>query len=149
MVLAGFFLPWLNGSSQFASREFSGFDLARLVRNFEIVASSSSEAGPLRLTAAALYAVPALAVNGAVLAQVQRLRRAGGVALCVAGSYGLVMLLAVALLSNFTWTQLDRVLGGPMSGYFVSLFGLILLSAGGSHLALGDPGTSADRDSAQ
>ena len=37
LVVLGFFLPWLDGTAEFAARDFSGFDLARLVRNFELV----------------------------------------------------------------------------------------------------------------
>ena len=63
LIVWGFFLPWLDGTAEFAARDFSGFDLARLVRNFEIAASSEREEGGLRLTAVVLYLVPALAVN--------------------------------------------------------------------------------------
>ena len=65
--IIGFFLPWLEGTAEFAARDFSGFDLARLIRNFEITAESQSEAGQIRTTALLVYLMPALVVNSAAL----------------------------------------------------------------------------------
>lgn len=111
MVVLGFFLPWLDGTAEFAARDFSGFDLARLVRNFEIVASSSTEANRIGLTAVALYAMPALAINGAVLALVPAIRReAAAIALGIGAVYALVILTGVTALSAVPWTDLEGVL---------------------------------------
>ena len=130
LVVLGFFLPWLHGTAEFAARDFSGFDLARLVRNFKIVASSSSEAGQVGLTAVALYTMPALAINGAVLALVPAIRRkAAAIALGVGAVYPLVILTVVAALSATSWTDLEGILGAPMSGFFVSVAGGAALTA--------------------
>jgi hypothetical protein len=130
LVVVGFFLPWVEGAAEFGARDFSGFDLARLVRNFEVVASSSAEAGRDRATALILYAMPALAVNGAVLALLPVVRReAVAVATGVAAAYAVVILAVVAVLSSTSWTELERVLGPPMSGFFASLVGSVLLGA--------------------
>jgi hypothetical protein len=130
MVLLGFFLPWVEGTSEFAARDFSGFDLARLVRNFEVVASSPSEAGRDRLTAMALYLAPALAVNGALLALVQAIRREAAAAASGAGAaYALAVLSAVAALSAVPGTDLRGVLGAPMPGFYVSAAGAVALAA--------------------
>ena len=131
LVVAGFFLPWIHGSAEFASRDFTGFDLARLVRNFEIVAASSREAGGFRLTAAVIYLMPALAVNGATLAWLAAAPRISTAALLFAAVYAAVVLFGVAFLSIASWTELQRVLGGLMPGFGCSLAGsLALLSAG-------------------
>lgn len=130
LVVLGFFLPWLHGTAEFGARDFSGFDLARLVRNFEIVASSTSESGRAGATAFALYALPALAVNAAVLALAPALhRKAAAIALAVAAAYGFAVLLAAATLSAVSFTELDRVLGAPMTGFFVSAAGIAALAA--------------------
>jgi hypothetical protein len=134
LVLGGFFLDWFAGSAEFASRDFSGADLARLIRNFEVVASSSVESGQLRISAVVLYLVPALAINGAVLAQFAGARWARAVALCAAAAYGFAVLLAAALLAAVSWTDLQGVLGEPMPGFFVSLLGVALLAAAGWHV---------------
>ena len=124
LVVLGFFLPWLHGTAEFAARDFSGFDLARLVRNFEIVASSSSEEGQFGLITVALYAMPALAINGAVLAFVPAIqRRAAAIALGIAAFHALVILTMFAALSAISWTNLQGVLGSPMNGFFVSVAG--------------------------
>ncbi len=128
LVVIGFFLPWVHGTAEFGARDFSGFDLARLVRNFEIVASSPTESGRDKITALILYAMPALAVNGVALALLPVIRRkAAAVALGVAAVYALFVLAAVAALSVISWTELERVLGAPMSGFFVSLAGAAAL----------------------
>ncbi len=41
-VVFAFFLPWMHGSNELDSRTFSGFDFARLIRNFEITAETPS-----------------------------------------------------------------------------------------------------------
>lgn len=130
LVAVGFFLPWVEGAAEFGARDFSGFDLARLVRNFEIVASSSAEAGRDRLTAVVLYAMPALAVNGAVLGFVPAVRReAAAIAMGCAAAYAFAILSVVAALSVMSLAELERVLGSPMIGFFVSLTGAGALAA--------------------
>lgn len=134
-VLGGFFLPWVHGSAEFAARDFSGFDLARLVRNFEVVASSSGEAGKLRVTAVVIYLAPALAVNGAALSWLPGHPRLHVAAILVAAAYALAVLGATAVLSIVSWTELGRVFGGPMTGFWCSLAGTVALAAGGVTLA--------------
>jgi len=145
LLVAGFFLPWLDGTGEFAARDFSGFDLARLVRNFEIVASSSSEAGQMRATALVLYAAPALAVNAAVigLMPAERVIRAG--AALLAAVYGLGVLVTAAVLASVSWTDLDGVLGAPMPGWFASTAGVVALGASGV-LTLREAGGSGSGD---
>lgn len=100
------------------------------MRNFEIAASSPSETGRDRLTAIALYAMPALAVNGALLALMPAIhRRAAAIALATAAIYTLAILTMVAVLSAVAWTDLQGVLGPPMPGFVVSLAGSALLCA--------------------
>ena len=128
LVVLGFFQPWLHGTAEFAARDFSGFDLARVVRNLEIVASSSSEEDKFGLMAVALYAMPALAINGAVLALVPAIqRRAAAIALGVAAVYSLAILTMFAALSTISWTNLQGALGSPMNGFFVSATGGAML----------------------
>jgi hypothetical protein len=134
-VVAGFFLPWVHGSAEFASRDFTGFDLARLVRNFEIVASSSQEAGGFRLTAIVIYLAPALAVNGAALAWIAASPRISAAALLFAAVYAAVVLFGVAFLSIISWTELQRVLGGLMAGFGCTAAGAMALLGAGLMLA--------------
>ena len=63
LVLVGFFTPWMNGSSVFDLRSFSGFDFARLVRNFEITANSAEASGQIRATAVAIMAFGAIGLS--------------------------------------------------------------------------------------
>jgi hypothetical protein len=131
LVLAGFFLDWFSGTSEFAARDFSGADLARLVRNFEIVAASSREAGQLRATAVVLYLGPALAVNGAALCWLPVGRRACGVAALAGGLYAAAVLAAAFALSVVAWTDLEEVLGATMAGLWVTAIGAGLLGQAG------------------
>ncbi len=126
LLLAGFFESWFEGTAEFAGRDFSGFDLARLVRNFEI-ASSAAEAGRLRIAAAVLYLLPALGVNAGVFAWFPVSARTA--ALVVGGSalYAAFILLAVAFLSAASITDLAGVLGGPQRGFWLSASGAALL----------------------
>jgi apolipoprotein N-acyltransferase len=101
------------------------------VRNFEIVASSSQEAGKFRLTAIVIYVAPALAVNGAALAWIATSHRVGSAALLVAATYVAFVLFGLALLSIASWTELQRVLGGLMPGFGCSLAGSLGLLAAG------------------
>jgi hypothetical protein len=130
LVVSGFFLPWLDGTAEFAARDFSGFDLARLVRNFEIAASSEREEGGLRVTAVVLYLVPALAVNGAAFAVIPPLRRWATPALGIAAAYALFVLVATGVLAAVSWTELEGVMGGALVGFYVSLAGAGLLAIG-------------------
>jgi hypothetical protein len=127
LVVLGFFLPWFEGAAEFVGRDFSGFDLARLVRNFEIVADSSSEEGRLRVTAVVLYMVPALAANGATFAVVPPLRAWAPVALGIGAGYGLFVLVCAGVLTVVSWTELERVMGEWAIGYLMSVFGATLL----------------------
>lgn len=127
LIVAGFFLPWVGGAAEFASRDFTGFDLARLMRNFEVVASSSSDAGKFTLTAVVLYLVPALAVNGAVLVWLADSRRLASGALALAALYGAAVLGGVAAISSIGDSDAERVLGGLMAGFGSSGLGAALL----------------------
>lgn len=126
LLLAGFFEPWFAGTAEFAARDFSGFDLARLVRNFEI-ASSSDEAGRLRAAAAVLYLVPALGINACVFAWFPMPAPTAALVVGASSLYAAFVLLTVALLSAASITELAPVLGGPQRGFWLSLAGAGLL----------------------
>ncbi|HLB26658.1 MAG TPA: hypothetical protein VJN32_03340 [Dehalococcoidia bacterium] len=132
LVLAGFFLPWMDGASVFALRSFSGFDFARLLRNLEIAADSPGDRGQITATAVAIYLVPALAVNAAVLSQlsasVKPLRHAAGVAHLVAGAYCLALLTFILLLSITPINDFSRVVGAPSWGFWLTLSGALGLA---------------------
>jgi hypothetical protein len=125
----------MDGSNGLAHRSFSGFDFARLIRNFEITADSQSEAGQIRATALLIYLVPALTVNSAVL---RLLRRAAGIpaaavaaAAVAAGGYGLVVLSALVFLSVVPVNEFADVVGTPRYGFLISALGCaVLLSVG-------------------
>lgn len=132
LVLGGFFLDWFSGSAEFAARDFSGADLARLIRNFEIVASSPTEAGQLRASAVVLYLAPALAVNGATLGWLPVGRRAAAIAALAGAVYAGGVLGVMFVLSVASWTELARVLGGTMPGFWASGVGAALLAQSGA-----------------
>lgn len=142
LVVLGFFLPWVDGAAEFASRDFSGQDLARLMRNFEIVASSSSEAGRFTLTALVLYLVPALAVNAAAIAWLTDSRRVAAAAFLTAGAYGAAVLAGVALVSATGDTDAERVLGGLLTGFACTLAGALALALSALLLVRGRAATA-------
>jgi hypothetical protein len=123
----------MAGEDVFELRTFSGFDLARIVRNFEITASSTEETGQIRLVAVALYLVPAVAINGAVLHQLQAhapgVRAASVIALFAAATYGLLVLGAVLLLSAASINDFERYVGWPRVGFVLTLAGLAALAS--------------------
>lgn len=131
LVMMGFFLPWMDGANAFDLRTFSGFDFARLVRNFEITADSAQASGGIRVTAIAIYLMPALAINGAVLHQVsafaKSLHRAAGVALLLAALYILSMLSVLLFLSVVPVNRLADAVGSPSWGFGLTLAGALLL----------------------
>lgn len=130
-VTVAFFLPWLAGEDVFELRTFSGFDLARLIRNFEITATSTEETGQFRLAAVALYLVPALAINGAVLHQLQgytpHLRSASYAAMMLALVYGLLALGGLLFLAAVQVNDFERYAGWPRAGFYLTLGGLAVL----------------------
>ncbi len=131
LVLVGFFTPWMNGSSVFDLRSFSGFDFARLVRNFEITANSAEASGQIRATAVAIYLIPALAINGALLYLLSSfagwLRYAAGVALLLAAGYIVAILFALLFLSVVPVSQFADVVGLPSWGFGLTISGALLL----------------------
>lgn len=135
LVCAGFFLPWMDGAGPFALRSFSGFDFARLVRNFEITADTASSSAQVRGSAVAIYLVPAAAVNAAVLHALARFaglsRRAAAAALVIASAYvlavlGLVLVLSLAPLNGFA-----SAVGLPSWGFALTLAGALALGGEG------------------
>jgi hypothetical protein len=130
-IVIGFFLPWVEGASLLDFRSFSGFDLARLVRNFEISVGPDSELNELRASAIALYIVPALAVNAAALELLRwrlpdaaTLSRAASVA---CGAYAAFVLLVVLLLSQVPVNNFEVVAGTPSWGFAMVAVGAALL----------------------
>jgi len=130
-VVIGFFLPWLEGTAEFAARDFSGFDFARLIRNFEVTAGSGSESGQIRATALLLYLLPALAINSlAFNLPVRPLAlspRVLSVAMVAAGGYGLVLLSALLFLSVVHVNEFAGVIGAPRYGFLISALGCAVL----------------------
>jgi hypothetical protein len=127
LVVAGFFLPWVEGAAVLDTRAFSGFDLARLLRNFEIAVASGTSVNQIRLSAIALYLVPALAVNAAVL-QCLSLRVAGArpaarVAALAAGFYAAAALTVLFFLSQVRVNDFERVVGTPAWGSLLVVAG--------------------------
>lgn len=131
MVVA-FFLPWMAGEDVFALRTFTGFDLARLVRNFEITATSTPETSRVRAGAVALYLLPALAINGAVLHQLRsfnsHLRLPAIGAMVVAIGYGVLVLTTVLLFSFVAINDFEKYVGAPRAGFYLSAAGLTALA---------------------
>ena len=131
VTVAAFFLPWMDGAQALRFHSFSGFDFARLIRNFEITAESQSEAGQIRATALLIYLMPALVVNSAVLRLV---RRAAGIpatavaySSLAAGGYGLVVLSTVVFLSVVQVNDFAGVVGAPRYGLLISALGCAVL----------------------
>jgi hypothetical protein len=120
-MVAAFFLPWMDGSAELDQRTFSGFDFARLIRNFEITADSASSTGGIRATALAIYLMPALVINGAVVQGLERplgwARIVSGIALASAGFYSLLILATVLFLSVVAINDFAHVIGPPEYGF--------------------------------
>lgn len=150
LVVIGFFSPWMDGTSAFDLRTFSGFDFARLVRNFEITADSAEASGQIRASALAIYLMPAVAINGALLLQISALygsfRYAAGVALLLAAGYIAAMLFALFLLSAVPVNQFAEIVGLPSWGFGLTLLGALLLGLLGHRAVRGDrpPPTQSD-----
>lgn len=121
VVLGSFFLPWMEGAGPFGERSFSGFDFARLVRNFELAADSATDSGQVRGTAVALYLIPAAAINGAflhVLASIARSDRAvAGWALVIGGAYALLLIGFLLAMSVVPFNDFAGAVGTPTWGY--------------------------------
>ena len=135
LIVIGFFLPWMEGSNELSHRGFSGFDFARLIRNFEITAASESETGRIRAAAFLLYLMPALAVNAAVLTALAGKfgipGRVAAASVMVAGLYGLVVLGVLYFLSVVQLNDFAGVVGAPRYGFLLSALGsAVLLGVG-------------------
>ena len=133
VVVFAFFLPWMHGSNEFDSRAFSGFDFARLIRNFEITAGSPSTMGQLRATAIALYLVPALAVNAVVFDAVALVNRgwhrAAGLASVLSAGYTFAVLGVLLLLSFLPISGLADVVGWPKYGLALTAGGALVMGS--------------------
>jgi len=131
LVLGGFFAPWMDGANAFDLRSFSGFDFARLIRNFEITADSAEASGRIKATAVAIYLMPALAINGSFLYYISAfagsLRYPAGVALLFAAVYIVSMLFALFFLSIVPINQFAEVVGVPSWGFGLTFLGALLL----------------------
>jgi hypothetical protein len=132
-VVVAFFLPWMHGSNAFDSRTFSGFDFARLIRNFAITAGSPSTVGQVRATAIALYLVPALAVNAVVLDAVgvvnRGWKRPAGLALALSAGYTFAVLGVLLLLSFLPISGLADVVGWPTYGLALTAGGTLVMGS--------------------
>lgn len=125
----------MAGEAIFELRDFSGADFARLVRNFEITATSAEESGRIRGAALALYLTPALAAGAAFLHQLRGfndgLRGLSAAALLLARGYGVLALGATLFLSLVAVNDFERYVGAPRLGFYVSAAGLLLLGSCG------------------
>jgi hypothetical protein len=74
-----------------------------------------------------LYLGPALAINAAIMAWLPVQRTFSAIALASAAAYGAAVLAATVTLSLVSWTDLERVLGGTMSGLWLSIAGVLAL----------------------
>jgi len=131
LTVAAFFLPWMDGAQPLRFHSFSGFDFARLIRNFEITAESQSEAGQIQATALLVYLMPALVVNSAALRLVRRAASIPAAAVAgasvAAGGYGLVVLSSLAFLSVVHVNDFAMVVGAPRYGFLISTLGCAVL----------------------
>jgi hypothetical protein len=131
VVIGAFFLPWMGGGQELRFHSFSGFDFARLIRNFEITAGSQSESGQIRATALLIYLMPALAANAAIRNLIEspgRIpARAVAAARVTAGVYGLAVLGALLFLSVVQVNDFADVVGNPRYGFAVSAGGCAVL----------------------
>ena len=126
-VLLAFFLPWMDGAGPFDQRAFSGFDFARLIRNFEITTDTTSSFAQVRGTAIAIYLAPALAANAAAIAVAAPVAGFSGrfVRWCLSGAalyvlalHGLIFLMSAAPMNEFS----DAV-GLPREGTLLAVGG--------------------------
>jgi hypothetical protein len=135
LICWAFFLPWMNGDGPFDLRSFSGFDFARLVRNFEITTDTQSSLAQVRASAIALYLVPALAVNAAAIHLAAPMlalpARYAGWALMIAAVYAGAMLLLVLTFSLVPLNDLAEALGSPRAGFALTGVGVGALSLAG------------------
>jgi hypothetical protein len=131
VTVAAFFLPWMDGAQALRFHSFSGFDFARLIRNFEITAGSESESGQIRATALLIYLMPALAVNAGVLRLVRRATNIPAAAVAgasvAAGGYGLGVLSGLVFLSVVHVNDFAGVVGAPRYGFLISALGCAVL----------------------
>lgn len=125
-----FFLPWMDGAGPFDQRGFSGFDFARLIRNFEITTDTTASLAQVRGTALAIYLAPALAVNAAAIAMAApvagfstRFVRwcLSGAAVYVLALHGLIVVMSAVPLNEFS----DAV-GWPREGTALAIGGAVV-----------------------
>ena len=133
VVVVAFFLPWMEGAGELRYRAFSGFDFARLIRNFEITAASPSSVGQVRATAIALYLVPALAVNVIVFSSLALVNRgctgAARLASVVCAGYTVVVLGSLVVLSALPVSGLAAVIGWPTYGFAATAIASLVMGA--------------------
>lgn len=138
LLLAGFFLPWVGGA--FGARSgLSGFDLAAIARDVATL-EAYDVSGEARGVMFALYALPALALDGLLVAAFgarmgipeRALRRLAQLLALPA----LVVATAVAVVSIFG-ARSSMLLDGPAYGLYIELAaaGTLLLTALASPLA--------------
>ena len=120
LVSGAFFLPWVEGGGPFASRTFSGFELARIARDLN---EAISIEGP-RALAISLYLVPALALNALFLVLAARFlalpRAAASIASVSGGLYAGFSALTVILFLRHS-TVLGYAIGHAEPGLFLNL----------------------------
>jgi hypothetical protein len=132
IIAWAFFLPWMQGDGPFELRSFSGFDFARLVRNFEITTDTQSSLAQVRASAIALYLVPALAVNAAAVHVAAPLlalsARYAGWTLMIAAVYAAAMLALILGFSIVPLNDLAPTLGWPRVGFALTGAGVAMLA---------------------
>lgn len=124
---AAFFVaPWANGRGPFAFRDFTGADLARLVRNTDVLLPSVA-GGPLAaVLSGAMWAAPVLLLVSALLLLGSPLTtsptgavRAAAVASAAAATIVAVTMVVIAAGAG-EWRVLERL---PGAGAWLALIG--------------------------
>jgi hypothetical protein len=123
----------MHGSNEFAYRTFSGFEFARLVRNFEIAAGSPSAMGQVKATAIALYLVPSLAVNALAFNGLALVNRgwtgATRLASAVCAGYTVVVLGGLLVVSALPISGLAAVIGWPSYGFAATAIASLVMGS--------------------
>jgi hypothetical protein len=127
VATAAFFAaPWAVGQGPFALRDFTGADLARLVRNADVLLPSGAGGSLAAVLSGAMWAAPVLLFVSALLllgspvtTSPRAAVRAAALSSAVAAAVVAVTMLAIAA-GTGEWRVLER---WPGVGAFVTLIG--------------------------
>ena len=124
LIVAGFFLPWLQGDGVFAMRTFSGFDFATVAHN---VVRGMAVSSTQSLAPALFYFAPAAAIGVASYATLAPGSGPGRLAALTVGCYTLCLVIAALVLALTPISQATRLLGPPSWGLMVTALGALTL----------------------